>query len=113
MDKLGLEPRDALNDKTSSFRSTIIGIVLLGYFSITTTASFQVLTSMLLIDNILSPEINADSGKKEYHPFHDKGSIGVFLKGFFGYNSNPNIPEVILWFISLCFGLNLWRKFYL
>jgi high-affinity iron transporter len=63
--------------------------------------------------DILSPEINADSGKKEYHPFHDKGSIGVFLKGFFGYNSNPNIPEVILWFISLCFGLNLWRKFYL
>ena len=25
--------------------------------------------------------------------FMTKGSIGVFLKGFFGYNSNPNIPR--------------------
>ena len=61
--------------------------------------------------DILKPETNSD-GLKSYHPFHDKGSIGVFLKGFFGYNSNPNIPEVILWICALFFGLNMWRRFY-
>jgi high-affinity iron transporter len=61
--------------------------------------------------DILKTETNSD-GLKSYHPFHDKGSIGVFLKGFFGYNSNPNIPEVILWICALFFGLNMWRRFY-
>jgi high-affinity iron transporter len=62
--------------------------------------------------DILEPQTN-NSGSTTYHPFHDKGSIGVFLKGFFGYNSNPNIPEVILWICALFFGLNMWRRFYL
>ena len=53
-------------------------------------------------------------GKELYsHWFHDKGRVGVFLKGFLGYNSNPNWVELILWFISLVFGLSLWSKFYL
>ena len=52
-------------------------------------------------------------GKDQYsHWLHDKGRVGVFLKGFFGYNSNPNWVELILWFLSLFFGLSLWRKFY-
>jgi high-affinity iron transporter len=61
--------------------------------------------------DILQPQ-TGETGQKIYHPFHDKGSIGVFLKGFFGYNSNPNIPEVILWICALFFGLNMWRRFY-
>jgi high-affinity iron transporter len=61
--------------------------------------------------HILEPQTNND-GSTVYHPLHDKGSIGVFLKGFFGYNSNPNIPEVILWICALFFGLNMWRRFY-
>lgn len=61
--------------------------------------------------NILEPQTASD-GSNTYHPLHDKGSIGVFLKGFFGYNSNPNIPEVILWICALFFGLNMWRRFY-
>ena len=61
--------------------------------------------------DILEPQTNND-GSTVYHPLHDKGSIGVFLKGFFGYNSNPNIPEVILWICALFFGLNMWRRFY-
>jgi high-affinity iron transporter len=61
--------------------------------------------------DILEPQTNND-GSTSYHPLHDKGSIGVFLKGFFGYNSNPNIPEVILWVCALFFGLNMWRRFY-
>ena len=53
------------------------------------------------------------NGKDKYtHLFHDKGRIGVFLKGFFGYNSNPNYPEVILWLISLFFGIRMWKRFY-
>ena len=52
-------------------------------------------------------------GKQLYsHWFHDKGRAGIFLKGFFGYNSNPNWVELILWFISLVFGLSLWHNFY-
>ena len=62
--------------------------------------------------DILEPTQSAETGKTIYHPLHDKGSIGLFLKGFFGYNSNPNIPEVILWFMAMLFGLNMWRRFY-
>jgi len=54
-----------------------------------------------------------DGSKEKYvHLFHDKGSVGVFLKGFFGYNSNPNLPELGLWLLSLFFGLRMWRGFY-
>ena len=62
--------------------------------------------------DILEPTQSAETGKPIYHPLHDKGSVGLFLKGFFGYNSNPNIPEVILWFLAMLFGLNMWRRFY-
>ena len=52
-------------------------------------------------------------GKEKYsHLMHDKGRVGVFLKGFMGYNSNPNWPEFILWIMSLIFGIRLWQKFY-
>ena len=46
------------------------------------------------------------------HILHDKGRVGVFLKGFIGYNSNPNWAEVFLWALSLFFGIKMWRKFY-
>ena len=50
-----------------------------------------------------------DGSKGKYvHLFHDKGSVGVFLKGFFGYNSNPDLPELVLWLLSLFFGLRMW-----
>jgi high-affinity iron transporter len=62
--------------------------------------------------DILEPTQSAETGKTIYHPLHDKGLVGLFLKGFFGYNSNPNIPEVILWFLAMLFGLNMWRRFY-
>ena len=53
-----------------------------------------------------------DSDEKYYHILHDKGSVGLFLKGFFGYNSNPNWIELILWLVSLFFGLKMWSIFY-
>jgi len=62
--------------------------------------------------DILEPTKSPETGKTLYHPFHDKGSIGSFLKGFFGYNSNPNTLEVVLWFFAMLFGLNMWRRFY-
>lgn len=53
------------------------------------------------------------NGRNKYtHILHDKGRVGVFLKGFLGYNSNPNWPELILWILSLFFGVSMWRKFY-
>ena len=69
-------------------------------------------SSITRVWNILEPTKSIDTGQTIYHPLHDKGSIGIFLKGFFGYNSNPNIPEVILWIVALFFGLNMWRRFY-
>jgi high-affinity iron transporter len=51
-------------------------------------------------------------GDDYIHILNDKGSIGVFFKGLFGYNSNPILIEVILWFVSLIFGLIVWRRAY-
>ena len=51
--------------------------------------------------------------KKYFHILHDKGSIGVFLKGFFGYNSNPNWIELFIWIGTLIFGMKIWTRFYL
>jgi|TARA_B110000091_G_scaffold58886_1_gene64587 high-affinity iron transporter len=45
-----------------------------------------------------------------YHSLHDKGSIGVFMKGLFGYNSNPNYIEFFLWLISLTGGLYFLKR---
>ena len=42
-----------------------------------------------------------ESSEKRYHILHDKGSVGVFLKWFFGYNSDPNILEPIVWLTIL------------
>lgn len=47
---------------------------------------------------------------KYYHHLHDKGSIGSFLKGFFGYNSDPNYVELLLWLLTLGGAFYLWRK---
>lgn len=74
--------------------------------------------------NVLKPTSELAQGQNEtfysfnekkgvyVHILHDKGSIGQFLKGFFGYNSDPNWPEFILWLITLGIGLNMWKRFY-
>ena len=49
----------------------------------------------------------------QYHILHDKGTVGSFLKGLLGYNSNPNWVELIFWILTIVFGLNIWRKFYI
>ncbi len=52
-------------------------------------------------------------GQGKYtHIMHDSGSVGAFLKGFFGYNSNPNYVELFAWLASLLLGLTFWRRFY-
>ena len=57
---------------------------------------------------------NYNNEKKIYiHILHDKGYIGQFLKGFFGYNSNPNWIELFIWITTLVFGVNIWRNFYI
>ena len=57
---------------------------------------------------------NFDNNKQLYiHILHDKGTIGVFLKGFFGYNSNPNWIELFIWISTLAIGFRMWSKFYL
>ncbi len=63
-------------------------------------------------DNPAFYSYNLNSKQQYTHLLHDKGHIGVFLKGFLGYNSNPNWIELFVWILSLGFGLRLWRKFY-
>ena len=56
----------------------------------------------------VNPSINSDG---TYPAFHDKGSIGGLLKGFFGYNGDPSLIEFITWIFSII-GLNyLYQKF--
>ncbi|MDG1165891.1 MAG: FTR1 family protein [Porticoccaceae bacterium] len=63
-------------------------------------------------DNPAFYNYNLNNKERYTHLLHDKGHIGVFLKGFFGYNSNPNWIELFVWFLSLGFGLSMWRRFY-
>jgi high-affinity iron transporter len=55
---------------------------------------------------------NIKGKEKHTHLLHDSGRIGVFLKGFFGYNSNPNYVELIIWIFSLIIGIRFWRRSY-
>ncbi len=49
--------------------------------------------------------------KKTYtHFLHDKGKVGVFLKGLFGYNSNPNYIEFFAWLSTIILAFYLWLK---
>ena len=66
----------------------------------------------LLLVNQNYYSFNLNGQQKFTHILHDKGRVGVFLKGFIGYNSNPNWPELILWILSLIFGISMWRNFY-
>tara|TARA_A100000164_G_C21724185_1_gene684414 strand:- start:217 stop:900 length:684 start_codon:yes stop_codon:yes gene_type:complete len=63
-------------------------------------------------DNSFMFSYNLNGKDKYTHLLHDKGRAGVFLKGFLGYNSNPNWIEFLLWILSLILGLKLWRQFY-
>ena len=55
----------------------------------------------------INPPKNMDG---TYPLLHDKGSIGGLLKGFFGYNGDPSLIELITWILSMV-GLNyLYQK---
>tara|TARA_Y100000310_G_scaffold345764_1_gene469564 strand:+ start:208 stop:1062 length:855 start_codon:yes stop_codon:yes gene_type:complete len=58
----------------------------------------------------INPEINIDGS---YPVLHEKGLIGSFLKGLFGYNGNPSLLEVISYLFYLAaitfiyYGVNI------
>ncbi len=54
---------------------------------------------------------NADCGVN-IHMLNSNGIIGSFLKGLFGYNTSPTWLEIILWALSMGFGLFIWRRAY-
>jgi len=55
----------------------------------------------------MNPPKNNDGS---YPAFHDKGAIGGLFKGFFGYNGDPSLIELITWIFSII-GLNyLYQK---
>lgn len=62
----------------------------------------------------LAPSQNATfysfDGNVYQHLLHDGGKIGQYFKGFFGYNSNPNWAEVIIWLLTFGFGLAIYYR---
>ncbi len=56
----------------------------------------------------INPALNPDGG---FPSFHEKGLIGNFLKGLFGYNGNPSIIEVLSYVLYWILTLVLWKNF--
>ena len=48
--------------------------------------------------------------KFQYPLFHEKGRIGVLMKGLFGYNGNPSLIEFIAWLSSIMGLLYVWNR---
>ena len=48
--------------------------------------------------HILEPQTNND-GSTVYHPLHDKGSIGVFLKGFLDTTATQIFQKLFYGFV--------------
>ena len=74
--------------------------------------AWSILEPQKEVENTTLYSYNINGNDKYTHLLHDKGRVGIFLTGFLGYNSNPNWPEVILWLLSLIFGIRMWRSFY-
>lgn len=58
-----------------------------------------------------NPAFYNQKGKFYVHILNDGGTVGQYLKGFIGYNSNPNWAEVIIWFATLFFGFFIYRRY--
>lgn len=50
------------------------------------------------------------NGEKYVHWLHDKGRVGQYFKMLFGYNSDPNWPELLLWLTCVVVGGAFWWK---
>ncbi len=74
--------------------------------------AWNILEPQSEVENTALYSFNINGNNKYTHLLHDKGRIGIFLTGFLGYNSNPNWPEVVLWLLSLVFGIRMWKSFY-
>jgi len=53
----------------------------------------------------VNPALNPDGS---YPLFHEKGGIGVFAKGLFGWNGNPSAIEVMAYFLTLVGVSYMW-----
>lgn len=56
----------------------------------------------------LNPPVNENGS---YPPLHEKGIIGSFLKGLFGYNGDPGLLEVLAYIAYFIIVWQLWRIF--
>ena len=54
----------------------------------------------------INPPKNDDG---TYPLFHDKGSAGSLIKGLFGYNGDPSLIELLVWFASVSGLLYMWK----
>jgi len=55
----------------------------------------------------VNPTLNPDGS---YPLLHEKGGIGIFAKGLFGWNGNPSAIEVISYLLTLGLVSFLWTK---
>jgi high-affinity iron transporter len=42
----------------------------------------------------------------------DTTGVGVFLRGLFGYNASPTLPQFVLWALYLIVAIGFWRRSY-
>jgi high-affinity iron transporter len=55
----------------------------------------------------VNPALNPDGS---YPALHEKGIIGEFLKGLFGYNGNPSLVEVVSYILYLVVLGVVWKR---
>ena len=55
----------------------------------------------------INPEVVEDG---VYPLLHEKGHIGSIFKGLFGYNGNPNLLEIVGYFVYLLFIGIVWKR---
>ena len=92
--------------------------------------SYLVKSNQLNKDNIsrpwdiLKPKTQLEEGdSSSFYSYDEKKNytlmcsmtveVWAFFLKVFGYNSNPNYIELVMWIMSLVYGLNLWRRFLL
>ena len=74
--------------------------------------AFDIFKNKLGTEKVDGPYIFHEDCGVNVHLMNSAGLIGSFLKGLFGYNSSPTWLEIILWVISMGFGLFIWNRAY-
>lgn len=74
--------------------------------------AFDIFKNKLGTEKISGPYVFHEDCGVNVHIMNSSGVVGSFLKGLFGYNTSPTWLEIILWIVSIAFGLYIWNRAY-